>query len=244
MDEIDHVININTEHPFWDELVNDLTDRTHITTSNLFFRTAFFTRDHVIKFPDICPDVQKHDVLIVTRLLVSEKHFRRPTSGLITRLNEFAELWGFDYTKHNYISICFKNHIYSADVLKYFLDCGSTFEPTHAKYAHKVSEEVLSLMIEHGLNADDLASAYVKKMSNTDVEVFHKLHFFATLNLDMTGHLLEYEPVQDLSDAELFEKYGQQITFTDGPRVVNQVLVKVADEEYQVNCVDINDIEY
>jgi hypothetical protein len=184
---------INVNDPIWIEIVDYIKNNYHmiIFSHDWYYFVIYFTRDHLIKFLDICPNVLEVQADVVHGIIQIKKSLHKTEQDLLKRLDELTELWAYDYSKDNYISMCLRKDVHSIPILKYFMDRGSTFEEDHAKYAFHVKEDVLNFMMENGMDADKLASATIKYITFAHRSISDRLKFFARQNLDMTGHLLE-----------------------------------------------------
>jgi hypothetical protein len=205
--------NIDIKHPFWIELKRLIRD-THtglLTTKNWYLYVKNFTRDHMIKFLEVCTDVQICKISVVSELILNESgHERKKLDGssvdIFTRLDELVELWHYDYSEFDCIGIVVDNFSEAGDedykLIKYFLDHGSQLNQHHGKAAFYLSNDAVNLLLDRGLDPNEMLSCIVQDMRDDNENIFEKLRLFAKLNLDITGHFLEDIPKKIYSFAD------------------------------------------
>jgi hypothetical protein len=186
-------MNINTSDPFWVELDRRvfLLDET-LTIHNWTDFIDTFTKNDMVRFLDLCPNIKHYQYNAILGAIMhnnTERCCNKRSTHDIFR--DMYELWDYDFTTGDHIDECLIFKIKNIEVYKFLLDCGCAFKKEHAARVDMSDSNMVNLMLEYGLDVNDLADAIIKKSFSMHRKLFQQLRLLAELNVDITGHILD-----------------------------------------------------
>jgi hypothetical protein len=186
-------LNIDKTNPFWIELCTHIKKvrHRHLEPSNWYIFVEYFTTGQLAQFNEFYPGVEKYQMHVVNGLLESKSE----TQDKIQKLETLRELWDYDYSKVDHIGSCLILKKSDRALYQYFLDCGSTFVKEHCKYIDSINTDILSLMVENGIELDAIGTALITAFNKKNTGLMQKLRYLVENGVDVAGQLLELPKV-------------------------------------------------
>jgi hypothetical protein len=192
MDKIHDLID--TKNPIWVELcetvkVPEYRDAMRSSDAYWYSYIKYFTKDQLALFIEAFPNAIKFMSIVITNILrniyvVSES---------IKLLDSLTETWGCDYSaqEYDYIKLCLEMSDSASvyDIIKYFLEHGVMFQKHHIPNALLFGEKMMQLMLDNGVELDDIATIFCQKFCNAYPTQFANLKFLFGTGIDLFGYI-------------------------------------------------------
>jgi hypothetical protein len=187
---------IDQDHPFWIQLHQsiELSFKISITEYNWANYIYLFTRDQLqtfaVAFPNVTQEsVSEKLVCTILRNMVTAKAF--PV------LDMLHELWNYEYDSESadYIKVCLTDYHNTVEetilFVEYFLNHGATLQKHHAARALRWGPSLIKIMLENGIDVDDITSACCKKLYDSNLSMLKNMQFLLEYGVDLVGHIKE-----------------------------------------------------
>jgi hypothetical protein len=192
---------IDDEHPVWIELCKTVSVPSYMTKMNESKRRwisyiKYFTKDEMMLFIEAYPNA----VMYIKNVIVNILEYVEELEDMVKLLESLLEAWGCSYDKFeefDCIAVCLTFMITSrtiplaCNLVEYFLDKGSTFKKHHTYNAVKFGEPMIQLMLDNGVNLNDITAAFFQRFRDTNSDQFKTLKFLSQTNADLYGHIQE-----------------------------------------------------
>jgi hypothetical protein len=139
---------------------------------------------------DIIDHIERQIFYFIPQRFISHKNHIET----IILLEQLVEIWGFELTNDEYIEKCVDHNFYTEtnkiNMVKFFLKHGSTFNLASINCAYFCDKRMLELMIDNGVNPDDIAVNLMRQMEKSNNCFVEKLRFLGE-KTDIVGYLDE-----------------------------------------------------